>query len=259
MTDFVVAIPARFAAQRLPGKPLCELQGRPLIAHVVDRALEAGANRVVVATDDVRIAEAVAALKVEVVMTSAEHPSGTDRLAEVARKLALPEGMIVVNLQGDEPLAPPSGIRTAVAALRTSDAPMATLATPIECARELFDPHCVKVVVDTHGRALYFSRAPIPWAREHFRRDQIGLPPSTRPWLRHIGLYAYRAGFLETFTRLPRSPLEDIEALEQLRVLDAGYRIAVAIAPEAFPAGVDTPEDLARVAAIMAACKLDQT
>jgi 3-deoxy-manno-octulosonate cytidylyltransferase (CMP-KDO synthetase) len=259
MTDFIVAIPARYAAQRLPGKPLRELHGRPLIAHVVDRALEAGANRVVVATDDVRIAEAVAALEVEVAMTSPEHPSGTDRLAEVARQLALPEGMIVVNLQGDEPLAPPSGIRTAVAALRNSDAPMATLATPIECARELFDPHCVKVVTDARGHALYFSRAPIPWARDHFRHDQIGLPASTRPWLRHIGLYAYRAGFLDTFTRLPRSPLEDIEALEQLRVLDAGYRIAVAIAPEAFPAGVDTAEDLERVAAIMAARTLEQT
>jgi 3-deoxy-manno-octulosonate cytidylyltransferase (CMP-KDO synthetase) len=259
MTDFIVAIPARFGATRLPGKPLCDLHGRPLIAHVVDRALEAGANRVVVATDDARIAEAVAAMQVEVAMTSPEHASGTDRIAEVARQLALPEGMIVVNLQGDEPLAPASGIRTAVSALRTSDAPMATLATPIERAAELFDPNCVKVVTDAHGRALYFSRAPVPWARDHFRRDQIELPVSARPWLRHIGLYAYRAGFLDTFTRLPRSPLEDIEALEQLRVLDAGYRIHVAIAPEAFPPGVDTPEDLLRVAAIMAGQKVDST
>lgn len=251
MTDFVVAIPARFAATRLPGKPLRELLGRPMIAHVVDRALEAGANQVVVATDDARIAEAVASMPAKVVMTSTEHASGTDRLAEAARRLAWPEGMIVVNLQGDEPLAPASGIRTAVAALAASDAPMSTLATPIQNATELFDPNCVKVVADAHGRALYFSRAPIPWARDSFTIDQVQLPPSTRPWLRHIGLYAYRAGFLDTFTRLPHSPLEDCESLEQLRVLDAGYRIAVAIAPERFPAGVDTAEDLQRVAEIM--------
>ncbi len=253
MTDFVVAIPARYAASRLPGKPLRSLHGRPLIAHVVDRALEAGANQVVVATDDPRIADAVAALPVQVAMTSAEHASGTDRLAEVARQLRWPEGLIVVNLQGDEPLAPPSGIRTVVSALAASDASMATLATPVENARDLFDPNCVKVVTDAHGRALYFSRAPIPWARDAFRRDQVSLPSSARPWLRHIGLYAYRAGFLDAFTRLPPSPLEHVEALEQLRVLDAGFRIVVAIAPEDFPAGVDTEQDLERVSALMAA------
>jgi 3-deoxy-manno-octulosonate cytidylyltransferase (CMP-KDO synthetase) len=253
MTDFVVAIPARLAASRLPGKPLRLLAGRPLIAHVVDRALEAGANQVVVATDDASIADAVAAMPVTVAMTARDHPSGTDRLAEVARQLRWPDGLIVVNLQGDEPLAPPSGIRTAVAALAASDAPMSTLGTPIEQASDLFDPNCVKVVTDAHGRALYFSRAPIPWWRDGFRSDQMSLPPSSRPWLRHIGLYAYRAGFLDTFTRLPRSALEDCESLEQLRVLDAGHRIVVAIAPEPFPPGVDTEEDLQRVAALIAA------
>jgi 3-deoxy-manno-octulosonate cytidylyltransferase (CMP-KDO synthetase) len=251
MTDFVVAIPARFAATRLPGKPLRLLLGRPLIAHVVDRAREAGASQVVVATDDPRIADAVTAPGVRVEMTSATHASGTDRIAEVARKQGWPRDLIVVNLQGDEPLAPPSGIRTVVAALAAAQAPMATLATPIEAAGELFDPNCVKVVADCHGRALYFSRAPVPWAREAFLRDQTSLPPGRRPWLRHIGLYAYRAGFLEQFTRLPRSPLEEVEALEQLRVLDAGHAIAVAIAPEPFPPGVDTAEDLARTEARM--------
>ena len=248
--EFSVAIPARFGASRLPGKPLRQLNGRPMVAHVVERALAAGAAEVVVATDDERIAAAVQGSGARVCLTRADHPSGTDRLAEVAQQLGWADERIVVNLQGDEPLAPVSGIRTVAATLATSTAPMATLATPVLDADELFSPNCVKLVRAANGDALYFSRAPIPWARDAFAHDRHALPASV-PFLRHIGIYGYRAGFLRRYVAMPPGMLERAESLEQLRVLEAGERIAVALAPEPFPAGVDTEADLARVEALL--------
>jgi 3-deoxy-manno-octulosonate cytidylyltransferase (CMP-KDO synthetase) len=242
---FVVAIPARFASTRLPGKPLRLLAGKPMVAHVVERARAAGAAEVVVATDDARIADALAG-SVRVVMTRASHLSGSDRLAEAATALGWADDLVVVNLQGDEPLAPPSGIRAVAAALACSPAPMATLATPLATVDELFDPNAVKLVRAADGHALYFSRAPVPWPRDAFARDR-GALPAGMPFLRHIGIYAYRAGFLRRLAALPPTPLEQAESLEQLRALEHGHAIAVGLAPDPFPAGVDTAGDLARV------------
>jgi len=249
--DFVVAIPARFGASRLPGKPLRPLGGEPLIVHVVRRAQGAGARDVWVATDDARIADAVADSGAKVAMTDPAHASGSDRLAECARIAGWADGDIVVNLQGDEPFAPASGIRAVANALASSGAPMATLATPVEDAATLFDPNAVKLVRANNGDALYFSRAPVPWARDAFAADRDALPAGDA-WLRHIGIYAYRVGFLRAFAALPPSTLERIESLEQLRVLENGHRIAVELAPEPFPPGIDTPEDLARAEARLA-------
>ena len=246
--EFVVAIPARYAASRLPGKPLRTIGGEPLVLHVARRALAAGACDVWVAADDDRIAQALEGCGVRVAMTSPDHASGTDRLAECARIAGWADDTIVVNLQGDEPFAPASGLQAAARALADSGAEMATLATPIEDAATLFDPNAVKLVRADDGTALYFSRAPIPWPRDAFAADRSVLPDGG-PWLRHIGLYAYRAGFLQRFAALPPGRLERIESLEQLRVLEAGFRIAVALSPEPFPPGVDTPEDLARAEA----------
>lgn len=256
MTEqFVVAIPARLGASRLPDKPLRLLGGRPLVVHVVERALDAGAREVWVATDNARIAEALQGLDVRVAMTSADHASGTDRLAECARIAGWADDVRVVNLQGDEPFAPAEGIR-AVAALLDGDAPMSTLATPIRDAAQLLDLNAVKVVRDADGLALYFTRAPVPWPRDAFMRDRDALPAFDgidAPWLRHIGIYGYRAGFLRTIAALPPGRLERIEALEQLRVLEAGHGIAVGLTPAAFPPGVDTPDDLERAEAHLAA------
>ncbi|HEX4480945.1 MAG TPA: 3-deoxy-manno-octulosonate cytidylyltransferase [Rudaea sp.] len=247
--NFVVAIPARYASQRLPGKPLLPIGGEPMVLHVARRALAAGAREVVVATDDARIAEALDKSGVRVAMTRTDHASGSDRLAECVRLCGWSEETVVVNLQGDEPLAPVSGIRAVADVLIDSGAPMATLATPFESIDEFLDPNCVKVVVDRNGRALYFSRAPVPWPRDAFAKTKDVLP-SAIPFLRHIGIYAYRAGFLQTFTALEPTPLERAESLEQLRALENGHAIAVRVAPEAFPPGVDTPADLARVQAL---------
>ena len=249
---FLVAIPARYGSTRLPGKPLQAIAGEPMIVHVARRALAAGAVEVVVATDDERIVQALRGSPVRVLMTRPEHASGSDRLAECAQQLGWPDDAIVVNLQGDEPLAPISGLRSVAAALASDDAPMATLATPVLDAAELFNPNCVKVAVSAAGRALYFSRAPLPWARDAFAQSRERLPADA-PFLRHIGIYAYRAGFLRRFAQLPPTPLERVEALEQLRALEHGHAIAVRIAPETFPAGVDTAEDLARVERMIAA------
>ena len=244
-TPFVVAIPARYGSTRLPGKPLRLIAGEPMVVQVARRAAEAGAGQVVIATDDARIAEALADHDVIVCMTRADHASGSDRLAECAAQLGWSDETLVVNLQGDEPLAPASGVRRVAEVLAASDAPMATLATPIASVEELFNPNCVKVVA-ANGHALYFTRAPAPWARDAFAASRETLPAGV-PFLRHIGIYAYRAGFLRRYTGLAQTPLEAAEALEQLRVLENGYRIAVDLAPEAFPAGVDTEDDLARV------------
>ena len=242
--EFIVAIPARHGASRLPGKPLRLIAGEPMVVHVARRALAAGAREVVVATDDVRIAEALAGQPLRVCLTRADHASGTDRLAECADQLQWPDEAIVVNLQGDEPFAPPQGIRAVAALVAEGLAPMATLATPIDEAEALFDPNVVKLVRDRAGLALYFSRAPIPWQRDRFARDRTGDVAGQA--LRHIGIYAYRAGFLRAFTQLPPGQLEQFEALEQLRVLEAGHRIAVGLSPVPFPPGVDTEADLAR-------------
>jgi len=250
--DFVVAIPARYAASRLPGKPLRLLAGEPMVLHVARRALAAGAREVWIATDDDRIATALESTGVRVAMTSPDHASGTDRLAECARIAGWSDETIVVNLQGDEPFAPASGIRAVAALMRAGDAEMATLAAPVTDVETLFDPNAVKLVRAEDGHALYFSRAPIPWPRDAFARDRSRMPEGG-PWLRHIGIYGYRAGFLQRFTTLPPGQLERIESLEQLRVLEARFRIAVGITPEPFPPGVDTPEDLERAEAWIAA------
>jgi len=244
-TGFIVAIPARYGSTRLPGKPLRLLGGEPLVVHVARRARAAGAVRVVVATDDERIVTALHGSDVEVCMTRADHASGSDRLAECAVRLGWPDDALVVNLQGDEPFAPAAGIRAVAEALREDDAPMATLATPIESAVQWFDTNCVKVVCDLRQRALYFSRAPVPWARDALARNRSEVPRGV-PVLRHIGIYAYRAGFLRTFAALSPTPLERVEALEQLRALEHGHAIAVRVTPEPFPPGVDTEDDLAR-------------
>ncbi|MBP6596632.1 MAG: 3-deoxy-manno-octulosonate cytidylyltransferase [Arenimonas sp.] len=242
--DFIVAIPARHGSTRLPGKPLRLIAGTPMVVHVARRALAAGARQVVVATDDARIAAALAGEPLTVCLTRADHPSGTDRLAECARTLGWDDAQIVVNLQGDEPFAPPEGIHAVAQALATGEADMATLAAPVDDVETLFDPNAVKLVRDARGFALYFSRAPIPWQRDRFSRERMG--PVGELALRHIGIYAYRAGFLRRFAAMPPGALEQGEALEQLRVLEAGYRIAVALTPVPFPPGVDTDADLAR-------------
>lgn len=242
---FVVIIPARLASTRLPNKPLADLGGKPMIVRVAERAQASGAQRIIVATDHADIAVACAAHGIEACMTRADHPSGTDRIAEVARTLQLAPEAVVVNLQGDEPLIDPA-LLAACAARIGAGVPMATCAHPLSSAEDAFNPNVVKVVLDKAGRALYFSRATIPWHRDGFAQDRAALPPGYVP-LRHIGLYAYSNAFLQQYPQLEASPLEAIEALEQLRVLWHGVPIAVHVTAEAPHAGVDTPEDLARV------------
>ncbi len=256
MSQGVIAvIPARYASSRLPGKPLLEIAGEPMVVRVWRQAQASGADRVVVATDDERIREAVEAAGGEALMTRADHPSGTDRLAEVADLLGLDDAAILVNVQGDEPLLPPALIDQVVQRLADDGtAAMATLAEPIQDVETLFNPNVVKVVRDLGGAALYFSRAPIPWDREAWDRDAFAARPerlSTDGWLRHIGLYAYRAGFLRDYRNWRPTPLEQLEQLEQLRALQHGRRILVALTREPHPAGVDTAEDLARVRALV--------
>jgi 3-deoxy-manno-octulosonate cytidylyltransferase (CMP-KDO synthetase) len=250
--DFIVAIPARYGSTRLPAKPLRDIVGVPMVVRVAQRALQAGATQVVVAVDDARIADALAGQGVDICMTRADHASGSDRLAECAVHYGWADDAIVVNLQGDEPFAPAAGIREVARALAEDDAPMATLATPIGDAHELFDSNVVKLVRDARGRALYFSRAPLPWARDAFAASRDTLPGDV-PFLRHIGIYAYRAGFLRQYTGLSRTPLEQAESLEQLRVLEHGHAIAVRLTPEPFPPGIDTEADLARAEQWLAA------
>ena len=242
---FTVIIPARLASTRLPNKPLADLGGKPMVVRVAERAREAGAERIIVATDHEDIRAACAAHGVEACMTRADHPSGTDRIAEVARLMQLPPQAVVVNLQGDEPLIDPT-LLAAAAARISADVPMSTCAHPLHDAADAFNPNVVKVVLDKAGRALYFSRATIPWHRDAFAQDCGALPAGYVP-LRHIGLYAYRNDFLQAYPALEQSPLEQIEALEQLRVLWHGYPIAVHVTDAAPAAGVDTPEDLERV------------
>jgi 3-deoxy-manno-octulosonate cytidylyltransferase (CMP-KDO synthetase) len=249
---FRVVIPARYASSRLPGKPLVDIGGRPMVLHVLERALQAGAESVVVATDDVRVQQVVEAAGYQALMTSPDHQSGTERLVEVAEALDWPDDVLVVNVQGDEPLIDPALIREAARQLVLhDDAVMATLAHPIHDHADFINPNVVKVVPDEAGYALYFSRAPIPWPRDAFSAQQS--MPHEFGALRHIGLYAYRAGFLRIYASLARSPLERHEMLEQLRVLWHGYRISLGVTPAAPAPGVDTPEDLARVRALFQA------
>jgi 3-deoxy-manno-octulosonate cytidylyltransferase (CMP-KDO synthetase) len=243
--SFVVIIPARLASTRLPNKPLADLGGKPMVVRVAERAQQSGAARIIVATDHADIAAACAAHGVEACMTRADHPSGTDRIAEVAHTLGLAPDAVVVNLQGDEPLIDPA-LLAACAARIAADVPMATCAHPLSDVQDAFNPNVVKVVLDKAGRALYFSRATIPWHRDGFAASREQLPAGYVP-LRHIGLYAYSNAFLQRYPQLEVSPLESIEALEQLRVLWHGVPIAVHVTAEAPHAGVDTPADLERV------------
>ncbi|AOE61559.1 3-deoxy-manno-octulosonate cytidylyltransferase [Pseudomonas corrugata] len=251
--DFTVVIPSRFASTRLPGKPLLSIAGKPMIQHVWEQACRSSARRVVVATDDQRIVEACEGFGAEVVMTREDHNSGTDRLAEVAAKLGLESDSIVVNVQGDEPLIPPSVIDQVAANLAAHpEARMATLAEPIKDVQTLFNPNVVKVISDLDGLALTFSRATLPWARDAFAQNRDAMPEGV-PYRRHIGIYAYRAGFLQDFVAWGPCWLENTEALEQLRALWHGVRIHVADALIAPPTGVDTVEDLERVRRLLEA------
>lgn len=252
--SFTVIIPARLASTRLPNKPLADLGGKPMVVRVAERAAQSGAAQVVVATDHADILAACARHGIVAHMTRADHPSGTDRIAEVAAALKLAPNAVVVNVQGDEPLIDPALIAATAALIvpgvpgvtATPGVPMATAAHPISETAEAFNPNVVKVVLDQAGRALYFSRATIPWDRDGFARTTAVLPAGYAP-LRHIGLYAYSNAFLQAYPQLSVSPLEQIEALEQLRVLWHGYPIAVHVTASAPAAGVDTQEDLARV------------
>ncbi|WP_225774996.1 3-deoxy-manno-octulosonate cytidylyltransferase [Pseudomonas sp. Marseille-Q5115] len=252
-TAFTVVIPARYASTRFPGKPLQQIAGKPMIRHVWEQARQSKAARVVIATDDARIQAACEAFGAEVVMTRSDHESGTDRLAEVAAHLGLAEDAIVVNVQGDEPLIPPVVIDQVAGNLAANTrARMATLSEPLLEAAQLFNPNVVKVVADITGLALTFSRAPLPWARDALAQRPNELPEGV-PYQRHIGIYAYRAGFLQDFVRWGPCWLEKTESLEQLRALWHGVRIHVEEASIAPPPGVDTPEDLERVRRLLEA------
>ncbi len=249
--EFKVVIPARFASTRLPGKPLLDIAGKPMIQHVHERAIESGAGEVVVATDDARIAGQVEAFGGEVCMTASTYRSGTDRIAEVVEKLNWPDEIIVVNLQGDEPCMPAELVTQVARDMDDHrDAVMTTLAAPLDDKQRLFDPHVVKVVTDARGYALYFSRAPIPWHRDGFAHEERPLPVDTE-FLRHIGLYAYRADFLDRYIKWPPAPMEKAESLEQLRVLWHGERIHVSEALVEPGHGVDTQNDLEEAAKIL--------
>ena len=249
--SFVVVIPARFSSTRLPGKPLADIHGKPMIQWVVEQAQKSSAVRVVVATDDVRIQEALRPCGVEVCLTRADHDSGTERLAEVVELLGLAENDIVVNVQGDEPLLPPALVDQVANLLASSHAPMATLCTNIDTLDELQDPNVVKVVQSAQGLALYFSRSMLPYDRD----GMADSTPDLSQCRRHIGIYAYRAGFICRYLALSVSPLEQLEKLEQLRVLWHGEPIAISDACERPQPGVDTPADLEAVRRQLAGAK----
>ena len=251
MNEFIALIPARLSSSRLPRKALADIAGKPMVVRVAEQAAKSRAARVVVATDHEEIAEACRAHHIEVVLTADSHESGTTRLAEAAQILALPAETIVVNVQGDEPLIDPELINQTAQALANSKAPMATAAHPIDNFDEFLNPNVVKVILNQAGQAIYFSRAPIAYPRDTMRAGLRELPQEAQP-LRHIGIYAYRAGFLQDYAQMSVSPLENIESLEQLRVLWHGYPIAVDITTQIPAAGVDTQEDLERVRAVFA-------
>ncbi|WP_431509085.1 3-deoxy-manno-octulosonate cytidylyltransferase [Variovorax sp. DAIF25] len=252
--SFTVLVPARLASTRLPDKPLADIAGVPMVARVAQRAAQSGAARVVVAADHASILAACQTHGVEAILTRQDHPSGSDRLAEACEQLGLDGDAVVVNVQGDEPLIDPALIDAVAAALLARpDAAMSTAVHAIDSVADYLNPNVVKAVLDARGNALYFSRAPIPWWRDG---AAPGVPPTQLPSpapLRHIGIYGYRAGFVRRFPSLPPSPLETIEALEQLRALWHGHRIAVHVSDAAPGPGVDTPEDLTRVRALFGA------
>ena len=249
---FTVLVPARLASTRLPNKPLADIAGLPMVVRVVQRAAMSGAERVVVAADDERITQACLQHGVQAVLTRNDHLSGSDRLAEACELLGLDGDDVVINVQGDEPLIAPALVRRCAELLvERPDCVMSTAAHAITEHADYINPNVVKVVLDAAGRALYFSRAPIAWWRDGVVAGQPALP--TPAPLRHVGLYGYRAGFLRRFPALRVSPLEQTEALEQLRVLWHGERIAVHVAADSPGPGVDTPDDLARVRALFAA------
>ena len=244
--EFLVVIPARLGSTRLPRKPLADIGGKPMVVRVAERAQQSNAQSVVVATDSPEIQAVCDQYRIECLLTSADHPTGTDRIAEVAQLLKLPADTLVVNVQGDEPLIPPRLINQVAQTLADNGAcAISTVAVPIVDAAEITNPNVVKVVLNRANEALYFSRATIPFVRDPDSKQTI-------THLRHLGIYAYRADFLEAYTRLDPAPPEQAEALEQLRALWNGYRIAVHTASEAPPAGVDTAEDLERVRRILA-------
>lgn len=248
--SFTVIIPARYASSRLPRKPLADIAGKPMIQHVWEKAQQAGANRVIIATDHEEIEQVAKTFGAEVCMTSTEHNSGTERLAEVIEKMAIADDEIIVNVQGDEPLIPPVIIQQVAQNLSENQVNMATLAVKLETKEELFNPNCVKVVTDQKGIALYFSRAAIPFARDYFA-DCNDAFVASQPYLRHIGIYAYRAKFVNQYIRWQPTVLEKLESLEQLRALWYGEKIHVELAKEAPQVGVDTLEDLERVRKIL--------
>lgn len=248
--SFTVIIPARYASSRLPRKPLADIAGKPMIQHVWEKTQQAGANRVIIATDHEEIEQVAKTFGAEVCMTSTKHNSGTERLAEVIEKMAIADDEIIVNVQGDEPLIPPVIIQQVAQNLAENQVNMATLAVKLETKEALFNPNCVKVVTDQKGIALYFSRAAIPFARDHFA-DCNDAFVASQPYLRHIGIYAYRAKFVNQYIRWQPTVLEKLESLEQLRALWYGEKIHVELAKEAPQVGVDTLEDLERVRQIL--------
>lgn len=250
--SFTVVIPARYASSRLPAKPLVDIAGKTMVERVYLQACQSDAARVIIATDDSRISTVAQHFGAEVMMTAQSHQSGTDRLQEVVTKLGLPDDHIVVNVQGDEPMIPPAVINQVAADLAGHpQAGIATLMEPINAIESLFDSNVVKVTVDSVGRALYFSRAAIPWSRDDFSQQPRQLPADI-PFYRHVGIYAYRVALLHQFVSWPPSPLERTEKLEQLRALENGVTIMAQLACEAIPAGIDTAQDLAAVRALFA-------
>jgi 3-deoxy-manno-octulosonate cytidylyltransferase (CMP-KDO synthetase) len=248
---FKVVIPARYASTRLPGKPILDIAGKPMIAHVCERAQEADAEEIIVATDDERIFQTVSNLGIRVIMTRPDHQSGTERIAEVAQQCGWAGNEIIVNLQGDEPLIPPATIReVAVALAGQKQAGIATLAAKIIDSEEIFNPNAVKVVLNKAGYALYFSRAPIPWERNAFAQSDRK-PSGVMPYFRHIGMYAYTVDFLNHYCSWEASALESVESLEQLRILWHGEQVLVKIVDKTPEAGVDTLEDLRRVEQVL--------
>ena len=245
--SYTVIIPARFASTRLPGKPLLDIVGKPMIQRVWEQAGQSTASGVVVATDHTGVEAACQQMGANACMTRADHESGTDRLQEVVAKLGLTDEAIVVNVQGDEPLIPPALIEQVAANLAAHpDAGIATLAEPIKDAETVFNPNAVKVVRDRQGYAMYFSRAPMPWCRDEWTQNAQVMVQQA-PFLRHIGIYAYRVGFLHQFVNWSMGQLEQLEKLEQLRAMENGVRIHVDVAAVDMPAGVDTEADLSRV------------
>jgi len=247
MPNYKIVIPARYASSRLPGKPLLELNGKPMIQHTYERALETGVKEIVIATDDPRIFQAAESFGADVVMTSPDHENGTERIAEVAEIKGWDKDDVLVNLQGDEPLVPKALIeQTAQGLLQHPDAGMSSICTAIDNAEDAFDPNVVKVVLDCQGFAMYFSRAPIPWDRDLYKDGQDKIT-DIMPAYRHIGMYGYRVSFLQEYTRMQQCPIEQAECLEQLRALWYGVKIHMGITDQPPGHGVDTPDDIKRV------------